>query len=406
MTRSQIDVGSLRYGVADEDLVRVTDRTMVIASIRVIDDLTGEPITSGLTVEDISVETTPGIVSSGAEWGLSARVADGGLVGLIGRPLQLVDWRYQTYVRPPSSLPDPNAQSLKVGLAIAAPAYHRCRHEWTISGATLDQIRFDDFQPNRAKVRLQPRPIQVSGRVLDALDKPVANAVVQLVDPASFSPIKLVALEPPLYAYRPIGTTVADYVRVSAAGQSQPLARDAQLGARTLVLQHSLSLTTGDVIEVRVNPPPGKSDDPAVVEHMVLASAPRAIGTTGMIEVSLTYGLRWSHRAGSLVRKANVTSIGAIAFDRAAGEGFMCLPAVSQERPRALRLADDSVGAQAEFHRALPFRVTTNEDGQYRMPPFTGLKTVAIEVVNQPNSRIVFDPDFTQPINAIDLLVP
>lgn len=380
--------GGLRYTLCPDDPPRPADRRRAVVRALVLDE------TTQLAPElEITVTTSaPGLV---------ARVARGGLVGLIGDPGRLY--------------PGLDAASVDLALAVSAPGFLRRELD-----ARLGPVAGfpDAFAPaDLGTVWLHREAIVVRGRAVKRtgiIPAPQTGVAITLagvwstfprydVDPATvIEPANLVSLHPGLYTGR---TPAVDGLRrrdlVLAAGEDKRLLRPAAPGHRTLWISDRRNLVAGSVLAI-------EAARPDRVEYVGVTQVAGASTEDQPATVTLAHPLALGHSEGASCVRAtpqppgtdNPLTRDGIAGDRVA---FSALAGVADGA-----VVEISGGAAPEYQTARLYAAVSDADGFYRLPPIARVASVKLRAqrAGLTTQEPVISPEYRCYENLVDVLFP
>lgn len=363
MTTRIETVGHVRWRCNTDALPPIAARLRALLRARLVDEITGEPVTTDiLAVSDVH--------------GLVPRVAEGGVVGLVGQP----------------------ALRFPQLAAIAAPLSMHVRSGTYLPltlAATLGPIAGfpGAFAPaDLGDIELHQRGVALVGCTLanaSPVPLPLGGATVTIVGiwatppppnvpPGGFMlPPRVVSLENPLYAPRAAGTTVQAFALSPVPAEERAVLLDATPGATRVRLARRSALAVGAPLAF-------DSIDPGRREIVAIAGidTPPSDDQAGWI--TLAQPLRHLHRAGALAVPMSVPPGGASRLlDRDAIAGDCCafLDALPPW-PAGAIVAIDPAGPAPEFHRVLPYSTVSNGDGDFALPPISRVAMVRVRAVH------------------------
>lgn len=366
MTRRVVNVGSEAVLFSSDGQPPLADRTWALVRARVIDELTGEPPLTRMTVETDRTE-------------IRTRVAAGGLVGLVGTPSR--------------AFPALGAQDYRIALNISAEGYVARRESVKVSKNAGFPAVF--AATDAGDLALHREPTVISGRTVLAsggTTTPVAAATVQLtgvwraLPPANVvvpadSPL-LVSLEPPTYFARDAAPARLRRRNVTpVAGQDKQLLAFAPKGSAALKLSDRVGLAAGDIAAVG-------EGDPERTEYLVVASVEGATTADQPATIMLAYPTAREHAAGTVARKVTPQTPGAdCAFGREciAGDTVVFLNSLAGLNTASVVEihggSDPSTALPlpAEYHLISRFTATSNAQGYFRLPPLSRVAQVEMQ---------------------------
>jgi hypothetical protein len=456
MPRQIIEVEGRTYLLSMDDQLPSGGRLWALVRAHLIDELTGHPPATPITLVSDMPFTAP-------------RVVGDGVVGLVGIP---------QHVFPPLA-----AQNYTVHLTVQAPGYLQRRAEVIIpndqraiaapapvlhatvitlnntarlsAGETLlirpagphssavkirglgpgaNQVTFtpelshvyavgdpvlpvipDDFAvSDLGDLMLHREPLVIYGRTVRASSNttiPLAGAMVAVTGiwrrppPANMSvppaPPHLVSLQPPLYADRV--ATVGELRRralLPVVGDDKSLLEDVPQGANPIWLSNRQNLATGDILLIDAN-------NPDLAEYLAIKTIVGASTASQPAYITLDYPVAYSHRRNVLVQKVILQPPAAVgqqvAFDALVGDTCVFL--------------DDLVGLAGanevqvtggpnppEYHRLRRFAVISDAAGYYRLPSISRVGQLEIQATFGALTPLLmeFRPDYRLRENRLD----
>lgn len=385
-----VSAGGYAYRFNPDTQPRTADRLRAIMRARVVDELTGQPMTSRLTV------TTP-------LPGLRCGARPGGIVGLVGRPGRL----YPALAGTPATLE----------MTVAAARYLPRRLVATLG----PQPGFPDaFEPHdagdvgmhRAALRLRGRVVRDNGLAR----QPLAGADVRLsgvwptfppanVDVDSvMQPPDVVSLSAGLYATRTAGT---DRLRRRTLGivpgTQKVLLQRAGAGERRVHLSDRVNLNAGTLLALDPN-------HPELAEYIVIAAADGASTPDQPATITLDYPLRHNHASGAFAIRATLQASGADnALDRDAIPGDQTVFCAALNGVVDGGVVEIHGSGDPEYHRAALYSTVTDADGYFRLPPIARVARLRLEAdradLAQPQT-LDASPDYDFAEQRFDIIVP
>lgn len=358
MTRRIITVPGRRYTDSPDVAVPDGDRMWALVEARLVDELTMQPVVTPVHAWPAGAA----FALASARRAVRARAADGGIVGLVGLPRQV--------------MPRLRTTNYELGLSVAADGYVP-----TTRTAFLGPVNTFPgvFTPlPLGDVQLHRTGLQIRGRVMFRKpngDLDVANnANVSLTSiwrrmptltvPVPPQPPNVLALSVPLYADR---LTATDSVRPTTLNANMPafkrLARPAAAGDRVLYLTDRAGIAANPVLGI-------DRPDAERVEHVVVTAVDPSVPVTAAGTATLAYPLALAHAAGAPVVPVTPVPAGGtvnLALDAIAGDTSLILASMAGlGAPVPVEISGSGV---REFHSAAPPIATTNGEGFYRLPP-------------------------------------
>ncbi len=387
MPREQIRLDAGRtVTIATDDEPPLGAHNWAVVSLRLLDELSGAPPCSAIHLET-------------SQAGLAPRLAEDGLVGLVGIPgnvfpaLALQNYSVPLTIRTAGYLPQPIVATLN-----ANPAFP----------STFAPVILPDLHLHRA-------PVVIGGRVMlanGATITPLAGATIQLTGlwrvapPASAivppDPPNVVAVQPPLYANR---TAAIDRLRrmnlTSVLAQDKHLLAATPEVSRQLYLSDQVNLAVGDILLIDAN-------QPDLAEYVAIQTIAGGSTPTQATTITLTHPLNYSHRPHAIVRAVIPQPPGAdrlFAADAIAGDTTIFLNSLA-----GLNTANQVEvrgGAPNEYHNLQRYLAISDAAGYYRLPPLSRLAQIQIEATDGVHApvRLEHQPDYSNGENRLDFTV-
>lgn len=392
MSRRVVEVDGRLVGFIPDDPAPVGDQTWLLARARLVDELTWGP-PSGLA----SARLVPPV--------LAIRVAEGGLVGLVGRPRR--------------AFPRLGQQPATLDLELSVPGYL----------PRIVQVRLPvmagfpaAFSPVDLGDRvLHRRPVVLRGRVMrrmpdGRLEPTTATVQITRIErrpsaPPAAPPVplppRLAALRPPLQLPRRATTGRLRAVSMQPVAPDRRLTADAPPVARWLVLSDLAGL-----------PGPGSrvllvgADDPDRREYIAVASllGPGPVGQSA--RVVLAHPTVFAHHIGAAVRVlAPQPAPGGpwpLREDALPGDTTVLLTAVQALSAGLVRVTGGAVPDEYRELERYRQTVTTAADGYFRLPPLSRVVAVRLRASRTQAAFAEHDlaPDYAAGEHRIDFITP
>lgn len=396
MTCRSVSHGQELYRFCPDDAPAAGNRVRGLVWIHVVDEITNLPPEMGLTV-------------STSRRGLTPRVSSGGIVGVLGNPMQLY--------------PQLGAQHVDIEFSITAPRYITRR---VVRGlGPIDnfpeQFRLspptDGPEPppellHREPVSFRGRVVKVEGGQRVSLpDVTVSIAGVWNTFPgpevdaqSAMEQPNLVCLTPGFYAEYAQGTsTLRRCEMVLDVGAEKTLVTPAPRGTSQIELSDRSGLGVGDILAI-------KPDHLDLAEFVRISQVDESLSENEPAIITLAYPLANDHFEGANAVRAelagqgpaNVLARNAIPGDRVAFLNTMA----ELDSAKTVEL---SGAGQTEYHSMQRYKTQTNKGGFFRLPPISRVAQLRLEVVGlsvpDPDKWIV-SPDYRYPENHFDLVFP
>lgn len=375
------------YRFCPDDLPVAADRLRAVVRWVAVDEITNDGATLDYTI------TTPAL-------GLSARVGEDGVMGLVGNPARLY--------------PGLDTTGIDIAFSLVAPGYLPRNLE-----ATLGPVPGfpNQFQPaDLGTVFLHRQPFVVRGRVvkLGALDPtPMAGVPIWLaglwstfppanVDPATvIEPPNVVSLHPGLYADRQNGT---DGLRrrdmTLTVGQDKTLVTPAVAGDTSVRLSDRVNVTVGTVLAFE----PARADR---VEYVEVTAVAGASTDDQPATVTLSHPLQMAHeqQTGCVVATPQAPAATlAISRDAVAGEEVAFLSGLGGLTAGVVEIGGGA--AAVEYQTASLYSTMSDAGGYFRLPPLSRVASLKLHADQAPAQELVMSPDYGSYANLVDVVYP
>jgi len=385
MTRRVVEVRGRTYTFSLDDPVPLAGRTWAVVSAWVIDEMTGEPPRSRVTVNTDMPGLTP-------------HVASDGLAGLVGIPGQV--------------FPYLATQSYQVNLTFMAEGYIPRHEEVTIAQNVdfpnaFDPARTDDILMHRKPIMMQGRTVSANG----STTTPTSGATVRItgvwrtLPPADATvpaaPPNLVSLQPPLYFTRPapIGRLRRKDM-MPVVGEDKHLLDIVRKGSNLLRLSDRVNLAPGDIVVI-------DAANPDLMEYLTVDTISGASAADQPADITLVHPVAHPHRSNTVIRKVIPQALGSDnPFDQDAIAGDPCVLLASMNDLDLASVVEISGGSDpVEYHSLHLFSVNSDADGYYRLPPLSRVAQLEIEAVHGGQTITqTISPNYTCRENRIDFV--
>lgn len=385
-----VSAGGYAYRFNPDTQPRAADRLRAVMRARMVDELTGQPMASRLSV------TTP-------LPGLRSGIRPGGIAGLIGHPGRLY--------------PGLAGAQVTLEMTVAAARYLPRRLVATLGPQPGFPDAFDphdagDVAMHRAALRLRGRIVRDNG-----LERqPLAGADVRLLGvwpvfpPANvdvdsvMQPSDLVSLTAGLYAARTAGT---DRLRRRTLGivpgTQKVLLKRAAAGDRRVRLSDRVNLNAGTLLALDAN-------HPNLAEYIMIAAVDGASTPDQPATITLNYPLRHSHAPDAFAIRATLQASGADnALNRDAIAGDQTVFCVALSGVVDGGVVEIHGSGDPEYHRAVLYSTVADADGYFRLPPIARVARLRLEAdrADLAEARTLdVSPDYDFAEQRLDILVP
>ena len=384
MSRQNYVDNGITYTIAPDDEPAIGRRTWALVEGAVTDELTTHAPLVPLSVDSSHLGVTP-------------RVADGGIIGLAGIPVDAF-----------SRLRFVNDS---VDLTISASGYIPVSiHQPIASIGTFP----DDFDTTPLPpIALHRAPITITGQVAVSSGVtsqpsvgasvtvtgiwrtlPAANVVVPPVAP------DFVSLMPAIYVARAKTITqVRQQPLTQILIADKHLLLDAQVGNDIVKLSDCVGLAINDVIAI-------DAIDLYRTEYMTIKAIFPASTPIQPARIQLTIPVQATHRLNATVRKVTVGAVGAstpLTDDAIVGDVCAFVGSAATLQPATTVSIDDGANP-IEYHALSYFTAITVAGGFYRLPPLSRVAQLDLQANNGTLSPVLtFVPDYAGGENKFDI---
>ena len=364
-SRITVVADGVRYVAAPDDAVLAGVRTGAIVRGRLVDEITGAPVSAPITI----VPAGLAFASPRTRAAVNPRSADGGLVGLVGVPTR--------------ALPRLRVVTYEVGLEVRAAGYvpRTSLRAFGPIGAFPGTFAPADL----GDVAMHREPVMLFGRAVvrgPAGDAPLPNATISnagvwrtaptlTVVPPPANP-DLAFVDPPLYGARLATTNLRAVTLTPDAPNPKTLLRPAAAGATAVTISDRVALGATPLLGI-------DEGDPDRAEWVMVTSLVGAASPAQPAVATLAYPLARDHRAGA---PAHGTTIGAptaartVSVDAIPGDVTLFTSPIGAFAAGTVEV-DDGVAAP-EYHRLARYEFVTDADGQWRLPPLSRVAQVVV----------------------------
>lgn len=387
MTRRVETVNSKVYVFSPDNTQPLGQRFWAIVRARVIDELTGQPPLSAITIESDALHLAP-------------RVARDGLVGLVGIPQQV--------------FPALASQDYPLMLKVKAVGYISREASFTISKNANFPTNYTPPPP--VDLVLHRRPTVIAGRVVRASGNtttPISGAVIRVTGvwrkppPANMAiasdPPNLAWLQPPLYSGRDTVSGRLELGNLPAIlADDKLLLDDVSEDTNPIRLSNQQNLNPGDILMI-------DSDQPDIAEYITIKTIAGAGTATQPATITLDYPLLHAHRKNARVQKVNPQPLGPqkqFTQEVLAGDTCVFLNNVTGfTTGNQVRITDGT--NPAEYHQVSLFSTISDAEGYYRLPPLSRVAQLEIRAQHGGLTPVQMElrPDYTLHENRLDFIL-
>jgi len=367
----------------------VAHRLRAVMHGRMVDELTGLPMTSRLKVNT----DRPG---------LHPRVEHGGIAGVVGNPGRL--------------FPQLAAAAVDLMMTVTATRYldrHLSANLGPIAGFpnAFAPVNFGDVPMHRPATQLRGRVVRINGpdRVpLSGADVRIAG-VWAMFPPANVDPQavmqapNLVALNAALYAAR---DAAIDQVRRRALGlmpgEEKTIVQRASAGQTSMSVSDRINLNPGDLLAIQPN-------HAELAEYIRVTAINGAATDDQVAHISLSYPLQHDHPQGSTVVRATLQAQGSDnPLDRAGIPGDQSLFCAALNGLNNASVVEIIGSGHPEYHVMALYQTVSDAAGYFRLPPIARVAQLQLEVdradLLQPH-RVLFSPDYELSEQRLDIRI-
>ncbi len=386
--RRKATIGRWSYTISPDERLPRGSRPSAIIAARLVDELTGSPPRSAVSITSEMAALTP-------------RVAQDGLVGFAGVPSV--------------AFPQLKTQVYTVPLEIAADGYVLARRAVALG----PQAAFpDSFSPaDLGRIDLHREPVGIRGRVTTGAGlaaTPVPNATVRVtgiwrtLPPANVvmpaAPPSLVSVRPRVYFDRSAaaGGCLRRRDMIPVPGDSRTLLEDAAADSTRLRVANRLGVAPGVILLV-------DAGAPDLAEYMTVQSVAGASTPGQPATVTLTYALRNGHQANAVVQRVTPQAPAAsnsLQADAAQGDTCALLASMAGlTGAQVVEIAGDT--PPAEYHLVSRFETLSDASGDYHLPPLSRVAQLQIQADDgvRPPSRKTVSPEYGPAENLVDFSI-
>jgi hypothetical protein len=395
MTRRTIQANGRIYTFSPDDAVPLSERTWALVRARLVDEITGEPPRSAMTIK-------------AEEPGFIPRVASDGLVGLIGIPRRV--------------FPKLATQSYTINVAVTAEGYIPLH---TTVKVEQDANFPDTFTPtDKGDLLLHRESIIIRGRSVlfdkgTSTTKPLPGVTIRVTGIwRTFPPATvqgpaaapdIVSLQPALYFPRPpegpqppAAVQLSSVNMVPVMGEDKTLLEWVPKDSDSFKLSNRKNIRKGDVLLI-------DPLEPDSMEFLPIASIAGASTDDQPARITLTYPLAHPHRDGSLVRKVLVQATGVNnQFAQKAIVGDTCVFLASMNNLSSATTVEITDGSNPdEYHNLSIFSTKSDPAGYFHLPPLSRVAQLEMQADDGGIHKTitqVFSPDYSLRENHIDFI--
>jgi len=379
-------VGSKTYRLCPTDPPRAADQLRAVVRWLAVDEIRNAGPDVGFTVTTESL-------------GLRPRVAQDGIMGLVGNPARLY--------------PGLDAATVDIAFSVAAPGY--LTRDLQVTLGPIPGFP-DQFAPADAGiVYLHRQPVVLRGRVVQLggleptpmLGVPIRIAGVwSSFPPAHIDPDtvmeqpNLVALHPGLYADRSAADSLTRRNLDANPGQDKVLALPAAASGNTARLSDRVGLAPGSILAFE----PGV---PGRVEYIAVTVVSGASTDDQQATVTLAHPLKLLHEEGTTVQVMTpqaAVAVHALTRDGVPGDRVAFLVAMGGVDAGVVEIGGGS--APVEYQTASLYSTVSDGDGYYRLPPLSRVASVKLHADQAPAQEPTVSLDYGRYENFVDVVYP
>jgi hypothetical protein len=387
MSRRTIQLENQTIIYSPDDPVPLANRIQALLKLIITDELTSKPPEGSI---ELRVE----------EKGYTPRVANDGLAGLVGVPLQVI--------------PRLDAQNYPVNLTVSAKGYlTRELHEEIPQDSTFPlhfAARQIDLALHRKPVTISGRTVRVTGNTLTPLPGAEVSltGIWRIAPPADVvvppDPPNLIHLQSPLYLDR---SALTQFVQPRdlpiVAGSDKTLLNDVSPGTDAIQLSDRQGLAVGDVLKIDV-------DQPDLAEFLEVKIVPVTSAPDQPTLITLNHALLQSHRRDAVVKGTLPQPPGIprkFTVDATTGDTCVLLDNLTG-LVTGHEVQITGAPGKDEYHKLATFSVLSNADGYYRLPPLSRVAQIEIHAettvgIQTFEATTPFRPDYHHRENRLDL---
>lgn len=391
MSRRIVTDQQRQYLFSPDDEPAPGSRTWAILRVWLVDELTGQTPRGAVTLRS----SLSGVIP---------RIAEDGLVGLVGVPQQV--------------FPDLRNQGYEVPVVVEADGY--LAHEKVISIAAEPAFPAV-FTTALESLSLHRKPVTISGRVVHKNSVgtvPTKGATVEVVEISRqikpspvlipYQATNLVSLTPPLFYARPMATGTIEGRNYS---DDKRLIAETRPGDGQIVVHDGKNLNAGDELLI-------DALQPDLREQRTISAISGGTNQGEPATLTLDAPVAHPHAKYSLVLKINPgLPWQSKPFDDDALPGDVCVFLADLTGIGAPGYAEVSGGLSPggtplpdETHGVERFSVVSDGAGYYRLPPLNRVAQLRLHAEANVNGTLFeadveFRPDYTQQRNQLDLIL-
>ncbi len=355
MILTNINVNSRNVALSMDDALPLAYRMSVVVKARLRDELT-----------DLAPVTTATVQASMN--GLTSRATEGGIAGVVGIPIEL----FST----PSLATDPYDFSI----TFSVEAYLPVTQQITLGPIANFPNVFAAV--DLGVVQLHRQPMIIHGRVVTGgpqAEISISDIWLTLPSAASMpvpSLLTLVSLRSSVYRARAIASTaVRQRDLTEVVGEDKFLLVNVLAGQKMLRLSNRINLNVADILALSTN-------DNAVTEYIVIDNIAGASNANQAAIITLAHAVKFTHRRLAVVRQVLPQAPGVdnnLGSDAMAGDQCLLLNTTNGLSSDTLMEINDGMQV-AEYHAMSVFRVNTDANGYYNLPPLSRVAQLNIHV--------------------------
>jgi hypothetical protein len=363
-----------------------------LALAQLMDDISEQPIQA-------TVQVTTDLKAA------TARTATNGIAGLVGIPLRV--------------FPRLDAFAADYHIEFAVEGFTPFREPVHVPIQPSFPTTFSDSDLGPIVMRRTPFALKGRTSALDPTNRPVACPGAQValtglwrhtddVDIAAGPPaVPVAAIQPSLYAPRPIGAGIEIVAMPTVAEPPRVLIAEAGPGSTTVAVSQSVGLVAGDVIGFELA-------DPERREYIEIKAVHASNDPSSPATLDLELAIKRRHAAEATVQKTNSPALGApvatLVETAMPGDVTLFVNSVAPLGPTQLvRISGGT--AVPEYASCLLYRAVSDPAGYYRFPELHRVAAICVQATRTlpapaaDSGPVLFNPNYALYHNGLDLVL-